>query len=108
MPGYSFNGSSLTELKKLKERSICQVISKTFGRIVTDVKSHERRGGSVAMRKTYKYGAHNHISRALKQTNALKATDLGKNRIVLITSLSSNGRRKYKQAVKYLYKRRSR
>jgi hypothetical protein len=70
MPRYSFQqhfGSSLTGTQKQEERSICQVISKTFGGIVTDVKSHERRGGSVsAMRKTYKYGAHNHISRALK------------------------------------------
>jgi hypothetical protein len=56
MPRYSFQqhfGSSLTGTQKLqKKRSICQVISKTFEGIVTDVKSHERRGGSVAMRKT--------------------------------------------------------
>jgi hypothetical protein len=94
MPRYSFQqhfGSSLTGTQKATERKGASV--KSFQRhlegIVTDVKSHERRGGSVsAMRKNIKYGAHNHISRALKQTNALKnlATDLGKNRIVLITS----------------------
>jgi hypothetical protein len=74
MPRYSFQqhfGSSLTGTQSYrKKRSICQVISKTFEGIVTDVKSHERRG-SVSAMQNIKYGAHNHISH-LKQTNALK------------------------------------
>jgi hypothetical protein len=94
MPRYSFQqhfGSSLTGTQKETERKGTSV--KSFQRhlegMVTEVKSHDRRGGSVrAMRKNIKYGAHDHISRALKQTNALEnlATALGKNRIVLITS----------------------
>lgn len=94
MPRYSFQqhfGSSLTGTQKETERKGTTV--KSFQRhlegMVTEVKSHDRRGGSVrAMRKNIKYGAHDHISRALKQTNALEnlATALGKNRIVLITS----------------------
>ena len=94
MPRYSFQqhfGSSLTGTQKETERKGTTV--KSFQRhlegMVTEVKSHDRRGGSVrAMRKNIKYGAHDHISRALKQTNALEnlAAALGKNRIVLITS----------------------
>ena len=94
MPRYSFQqhfGSSLTGTQKETERKGTSV--KSFQRhlegMVSEVKSHDRKGGSVrAMRKNIKYGAHDHISRALKQTNALEklATALGKNRAVLITS----------------------
>lgn len=94
MPRYSFQqhfGSSLTGTQKETKRKGTSV--KSFKRhlegVVTEVKSHNRKGGSVrAMRKNIKYGRHDHITRALKQTPALEnlATALGKNRMVLITS----------------------
>lgn len=94
MPRYSFQqhfGSSLTGTQKATERKGTSV--KSFQRhlegMVTQVNAYDRKGGPVkAMRKNIKYGAHDHISRALKQTSALEnlATALGKNRIVLITS----------------------
>jgi hypothetical protein len=94
MPRYSFQqhfGSSLTGTQKETERKGTTV--KSFQRhlegMVTQVESHDRKGGPVsAMRKNIKYSAHDHISRALKQTPALEnlATALGKNRMVLITS----------------------
>jgi hypothetical protein len=94
MPRYSFQqhfGSSLTGTQKATERKGTSV--KSFQRhlegLVTQVESHDRSGGPVkAMRKNIKYSAHDHISRALKQTAALEnlATALGKNRMVLITS----------------------
>jgi hypothetical protein len=93
-PKYSFTqhfGSSLTGTQKATERKATNV--KSFRRhlegMVTEVQAHERSGGPVkAMRKNIKYGAHDHIARALKQTTALEnlATAIGKNRIVLVTS----------------------
>lgn len=93
-PRYSFQqhfGSTLTGTQKATERKATAI--KSFQRhlegMVTQVKAHERSGGPVsAMRKNIKYGTHDHLTRALKQTNALKAlaNDLGQNRIVLISS----------------------
>jgi hypothetical protein len=53
------------------------------------VEAHVRGGGSVrAHNKGRNYKARNHIAEALKSTSALEvlATDLGQNRIVLVTS----------------------
>ena len=93
-PKYSFTqhfGSTLTGTQKATERKATSV--KSFQRHlegkVSEVKTHERRGGSVrSMRKNEPYKATSHISKALQQTNALKnlATALGNNRVVLITS----------------------
>lgn len=93
-PHYSFKnhyGSSLTGTQKDSTRKSTSV--KTFQRHFKgkkiEVTAHERSGGSVAaMRKNIRYKAHNHIARALQQTNALQklATALGQNRAVLITS----------------------
>lgn len=93
-PHYSFKqhyGSTLTGTQKETTRKASSV--KSFQRHLegkaVNVASHDRAGGSVsAMNKNIGYGVHNHLSRALKQTNALEklATSLGQNRIVLITS----------------------
>ena len=93
-PKYSFTqhyGSSKTGTQKATERKATSV--KSFQRhlegMVTAVKSHERSASSVkAFNKNEPYNAHDHLSRALKQTNALEvlATSLGQNRITNITS----------------------
>lgn len=93
-PDYSFKqhfGSSLTGTQKATERKGATV--KTFERHLNgkavSVSAYERQGGSVkAFNKNIGYRTHNHIARALKQTNALEvlATSLGENRVVLITS----------------------
>jgi hypothetical protein len=93
-PKYSFTqhfGSSLTGTQKATERKGSTV--KTFQRHlegkVASVSAYERSGGSVkAFNKNIGYRTHNHIARALKQTNALDvlATSVGQNRAVLITS----------------------
>jgi hypothetical protein len=63
---YSFQqhfGSSLTGTQSYRRKEHLSSHFKDIWKGVTDVKSHERRGGSVsAMRKNIKYGAHNHIS----------------------------------------------
>lgn len=54
-----------------------------------ETKTHSRNGKPVrGHSKNRDYKAHNHIALAFKSTNALEqlATDLGENRIVLITS----------------------
>jgi hypothetical protein len=94
MPHYSFKahfGSSLTGTQKATERKGASV--KSFQRHmegkVTSVSAYERKGGIVkAFNKNIDYKAHNHIAKALNQTNALEvlATSLGNNRMVLITS----------------------
>jgi hypothetical protein len=93
-PKYSFTqhfGSSLTGTQKATERKGTSV--KSFQRHlegkVASISAYERQGGTVkAFNKNIGYRTHNHISRALKQTNALDvlATSLGQNRVVLITS----------------------
>lgn len=93
-PKYSFTqhfGSSLSGTQKPTERKGTTV--KSFQRhlegMVTQVKSYDRKGGSVkGFNKNEPYGAHDHLSRALKQTPALEnlATALGNHRAVLIAS----------------------
>lgn len=93
-PKYSFTqhyGSSLPGVQKPTERKGTNV--KSFQRHLegktTTVKSYDRAGGSVVgFNKNERYGMHNHLSRALKQTNALEvlATALGNHRAVLIVS----------------------
>lgn len=93
-PKYSFTqhfGSSLSGTQKATERKGTTV--KSFQRhlegMVTQVEAHERKGGFVkAFNKNEPYGAHDHLSRALKQTPALDnlATALGNHRAVLIAS----------------------
>lgn len=93
-PKYSFTqhfGSSLPGTQKPTERKGTNV--KSFQRhlegMVTDVKAHERKATSVrGFNKNEPYNAHDHLSRALKQTPALEnlATALGNHRAVLIAS----------------------
>ncbi len=93
-PKYSFTehfGSDKSGTQKPTERKGSSV--KTFQRHLegktTTVKSYDRAGGSVVgFNKNEPYGAHNHLSRALKQTPALEnlATALGNHRAVLIAS----------------------
>lgn len=93
-PKYSFTqhyGSTKTGTQKATERKATNV--KSFSRFLAGntatVKSHDRKGGSVAaFNKNEPYKATDHLSRALKQTNALEvlATSLGQNRITNITS----------------------
>lgn len=93
-PHYSFKqhfGSSLTGTQKATERKGASV--KSFQRHLegktSTVSAHTRTGGAVkAFNKNIDYKAHNHIAKALNQTNALEvlATSLGNNRMVLITS----------------------
>jgi formamidopyrimidine-DNA glycosylase len=93
-PHYSFKqhfGSRLTGTQKATERKQASV--KSFQRHLegktSSVSAHTRMGGAVkALNKNIDYKAHNHIAKALNQTNALEvlATSLGNNRMVLITS----------------------
>lgn len=93
-PHYSFKnhyGSSLTGTQEATDRNGAAV--KSFQRHLqgktVQVQAHQRDGGNVrSLRKNRDYKAHNHIAKALKQTNALEtlATALGENRMVLITS----------------------
>jgi ABC-type lipoprotein release transport system permease subunit len=93
-PHYSFTehfGSSLTGTQKQTVRSGSTV--RSFQRHIKGetsfVQAHTRSGGNVkAFRKNIHYKAKNHIAEALKSTEALNAlaTELGNNRIVLITS----------------------
>ncbi|MEO8534266.1 MAG: hypothetical protein ABI441_10960 [Flavobacterium sp.] len=93
-PRYSFQmhfGSSKSGTQKPTQRKGSHV--KSFSRHIkgrnSEVKSYERRGGSVSgFNKNINYRSNNHIARALNQTKALEnlATALGENRIVLIAS----------------------
>lgn len=93
-PHYSFKlhfGSSLTGTQEQTNRRPAFV--KSFQRHLDSktiiIAPSARKGGSVkAFKKNIHYKAHNHIAKALNQTNALKvlATSLGNNRMVLITS----------------------
>lgn len=93
-PYYSFTshfGSTKTGTTGSLQRGDADV--KSFTRHVAgtdvDVKAHKRSGGFVVShRKGIDYKAKNHISEALKSTNALEvlATELGENRIVNIIS----------------------
>lgn len=93
-PVYSFTshyGSSLTGTQKATTRKPSNVsaFQRHLKGETIEVKAHSRSGGSVsAMNKNMKYPMHNHLSRALKETQALEvlATSLGNNRMVLITS----------------------
>jgi len=93
-PKYSFTqhyGSKKPGTQKPTERKATSV--KSFQRhlegMVTEVDAHERKGTTVkGFLKNEPYPAHEHLSRALKQTNALEvlATALGESRAALVTS----------------------
>lgn len=93
-PKYSFTnhyGSSLTGTQKESRRkgTFVRSFQRHLASGTQEVSAHDRSGGAVqGFNKNRKYGMHNHLSRALKQTNALEvlATSLGNNRITLITS----------------------
>jgi hypothetical protein len=93
-PKYSFTqhfGSSKTGNQKASERKGASVNSfqrHLEGKTAT-IRAYERAGGAVkSFNKNIEYKAHDHIAKALNQTNALEvlATSLGENRIVLIAS----------------------
>ncbi|MFW0737572.1 hypothetical protein [Flavobacterium sp. T12S277] len=93
-PGYSFKshfGSSKTGAQKESNRKSSNVKSfsrHTNGKTI-QISAHLRKGGTVkAFNKNRDYTATDHISKALRATNALEnlATALGNNRIVVVTS----------------------
>jgi hypothetical protein len=93
-PKYSFTqhfGSSKTGQTPATSRGEANVQSFTrkLNGTSVEVKSYKRAGGLViGHKKGIEYKSKNHISEALKSTNALEtlATELGENRIVNITS----------------------
>lgn len=93
-PKYSFQehfGSNKTGTQKETQRragNVKSFIRHRKGKSET-VRPHRRSGGSVkAFNKNRRYTAKDHITRALRNTNALEvlATSLGENRIVLVAS----------------------
>jgi hypothetical protein len=93
-PKYSFTqhfGSSKTGSQKATERKGSSVNSfqRHLDGKISSVRAYERTGGAVkSFNKNIDYKAHDHIAKAMNQTNALEvlATSLGENRIVLIAS----------------------
>lgn len=93
-PKYSFTkhfGSSLSGTTKQTERSASSVNSfvRHINGTTIQISAHERKATHVVAHvKGINYKSTNHISEALRETNALEqlATDLGENRIVDIAS----------------------